>query len=110
MLEFAEAPRDIVIIVEAGKPLKAGDTARRFFEGAWVLKRDSTYYLTHSTGDTQFLVYATAKTPYGPFTYKSKIMEPVEDWTTHHSMVPEGASGIYSTTTPSFRGKPTYAT
>lgn len=90
MLEFAEAPRDVVILDEAGKPLKAGDTARRFFEGAWVFKRDGTYYLTYSTGDTHFLVYATAKTPYGAFTYKGKIMEPVEGWTTHHSIVPVG--------------------
>lgn len=90
MLEFAEAPRDVVIVDEAGKPLKAGDNARRFFEGAWVFKRGGTYYFTYSTGDTHFLVYATGKSPYGPFTYKGKIMEPVEGWTTHHSVVPVG--------------------
>ena len=38
MLEFAEKPRDIVIQDEAGKPLKAGDRGRRYFEGPWMHK------------------------------------------------------------------------
>jgi GH43 family beta-xylosidase len=87
MLEFAEAPRDVVILDEAGKPLLAGDNDRRFFEGSWVFKRNGLYYFTYSTGDTHYLAYATAKTPYGPFTYRGRIMEPVEGWTTHHSVV-----------------------
>ena len=32
MLEFAETPRDIVILDENGEPLKAGDEDRRYFE------------------------------------------------------------------------------
>jgi hypothetical protein len=87
MLEFDEAPRDVVILDEAGKPLLAGDHARRFFEGAWTFKRNGLYYFTYSTGNTHFLVYATGTSPYGPFTYRGKILEPVEGWTTHHSVV-----------------------
>jgi hypothetical protein len=87
MLEFAEAPRDVVILDEAGKPLLGGDNNRRFFEGPWVFKRGGLYYFTYSTGDTHFIAYATSKNPYGPFTYKGRIMEPVEGWTTHHSVV-----------------------
>ena len=90
MVEFAEAPRDVVILDEKGQPLKAGDNARRFFEGSWVFKRGDTYYFTYSTGDTHFLVYATGKSPYGPFTYRGKILEPVQGWTTHHSIVEQG--------------------
>lgn len=90
MLEFAETPRDILIVDEAGQPIKAGDNARRFFEGAWMFERNGTYYFTYSTGDTHFLVYATGTSPYGPFTYKGKVMEPVEGWTTHHSIVQVG--------------------
>lgn len=33
MLEFEEAPRDVVILEPAGKPLLGGDHNRRFFEG-----------------------------------------------------------------------------
>lgn len=86
MLEFAEPLRDIVINDAEGNPLLAGDTDRRFFEGTWVFERNGTYYLTYSTGDTHYLVYATAQTPYGPFTYQGRILEPVQGWTTHHSI------------------------
>jgi Glycosyl hydrolases family 43 len=87
MLEFGETPRDVMIVDDAGKPLLAGDTERRFFEGPWVFKRNGLYYFTYSTGDTHFIAYATGKTPYGPFTYRGRIMEPVEGWTTHHSVI-----------------------
>ena len=86
MLTFAEEPQDIQILDESGEPLLAGDHDRRFFEGAWVFKKDGVYYLTYSTGDTHYLVYATGDNPYGPFTYRGRIMEPVEGWTTHHSI------------------------
>ena len=46
-----------------------------------------TYYLSYSTGDTHFIVYATGKSPYGPFTYRGRILEPVLGWTNHHSIV-----------------------
>ncbi len=90
MLSFAEEPRDVLLLDEGGKPLLGGDNSRRFFEGSWVFKRGGTYYFTYSTGDTHFLAYATGSTPYGPFTYKGRIMEPVEGWTTHHSIVQQG--------------------
>lgn len=90
MLELAEAPREVRIVDEAGNILRGGDTDRRFFEGAWVFRRGDTYYFTYSTGDTHYLVYATGSSPYGPFTYRGRILEPVEGWTTHHSIVEAG--------------------
>jgi hypothetical protein len=87
MTSFAHPPRGVIIQDENGAPLKAGDNARRFFEAAWMHKYNGTYYLSYSTGDTHFLVYATGKSPYGPFTYQGKILEPVLGWTTHHSIV-----------------------
>jgi beta-xylosidase len=90
MLGFAEPVRDVVIQDETGTPLKAGDNARRFFEAAWVHKYNGTYYLSYSTGDTHFIVYATGSSPYGPFTYKGKVLEPVLGWTNHHSIVEFG--------------------
>lgn len=87
---FAETPRDVVILDQAGKPILTGDHDRRFFEGSWTFKKDGKYYFTYSTGDTHYLVYATGDNPYGPFTYQGRIMEPVEGWTTHHSIVEVG--------------------
>ncbi|KAH6663145.1 putative xylosidase/arabinosidase, partial [Verticillium dahliae] len=60
---------------------------RRFFEAAWVHKRDGTYYFSYSTGDSHYLCYATGDSPLGPFTYGGRILEPVLGWTTHHSIV-----------------------
>ncbi|MDR0812363.1 MAG: glycoside hydrolase family 43 protein [Paludibacter sp.] len=87
MLEFAEMPRDLVILDENGVPLMQGDTARRFFEASWMHKYNGKYYFSYSTGDTHLLCYATGDNPYGPFTYKGVILTPVVGWTTHHSIV-----------------------
>jgi len=86
MLEFAEKPKDLVILDESGKPLLAGDHDRRFFEASWVHKYNGKYYFSYSTGDTHFICYATGGNPYGPFTYRGKILAPVVGWTTHHSI------------------------
>ena len=86
MLEFAEAPREVLILDEQGKVLLAGDTDRRFFEASWLHKYLGKYYFSYSTGDTHFLCYATGDNPYGPFTYQGRILEPVVGWTTHHSI------------------------
>ncbi len=90
MLEFAEEPRDVVIVDESGKPLMAGDNSRRFFEASWMHKYDGKYYFSYSTGDTHLLCYAIGDSPYGPFTYKGVILDPVVGWTTHHSIVEYG--------------------
>jgi len=87
MKEFAEPAKDVVILDKAGKPLLGGDHDRRFFEGSWMHKYKGKYYFSYSTGDTHQLVYATGKSPYGPFTYQGVIMTPVVGWTTHHSIV-----------------------
>jgi len=90
MKQFAEAPREVLILDEAGQPLKAGDHARRYFEGPWMHKYKGRYYLSYSTGNTHQLCYATADNPYGPFTYGGVILTPVVGWTTHHSIVEFG--------------------
>ncbi|MGI4729392.1 MAG: glycoside hydrolase family 43 protein [Janthinobacterium lividum] len=87
LLEFAEKPKDGVILDKEGKPLLGRDHDRRFFEGSWMHKYNGKYYLTYSTGDTHFLAYAIGSTPYGPFTYQGTFLKPVQGWTTHHSIV-----------------------
>lgn len=90
MSEFAEEPRDVVILDENGKPLTQGDTSRRFFEASWMHKYKGKYYFSYSTGDTHLLCYAMGDNPCGPFTYKGVILDPVVGWTTHHSIVEHG--------------------
>ena len=86
MKQFAETPREVLILDEAGKPLRSSDHDRRFFEASWVHKYNGKYYFSYSTGNTHFLCYAMGDNPYGPFTYQSQILSPVIGWTTHHSI------------------------
>lgn len=87
MKSFAEPVKEIQILDKDGKPFHEKDNAKRFFEGPWMFKKDGKYYFTYSTGDTHNLVYATGTSPYGPFTYQGVILNPVEGWTTHHSII-----------------------
>lgn len=87
MKSFIGAVSEISILDEQGQPLLAGDHDRRYFEGPWLHKHRGTYYLSYSTGNTHFLVYATSDNPRGPYTYRGRILEPVIGWTTHHSIV-----------------------
>jgi len=86
LLEFAEKPKEIKIVDENGDLLLAGDIERRFFEASWMHKYNGKYYFSYSTGDTHFICYAMGDDPYGPFTYKGKILNPVVGWTSHHSI------------------------
>lgn len=85
VLQFAEEPKPVLVIDDNGEPLKADDP-HRFFEASWMHKYNGKYYFTYSTGDTHFLCYAIGDNPYGPFTYKGVILDPVVGWTTHHSI------------------------
>ena len=87
MLQFAEEPRDVIILDEKGEPITAGDNNRRFFEASWMHKYKGKYYFSYSTGDTHFLCYAVGDNPYGPFTYQGVILTPVVGWTTHHAIM-----------------------
>jgi hypothetical protein len=86
LLEFAEEPKDVVILDERGKPLLQEDKERRFFEASWMHTYNGKYYFSYSTGDTHYICYAIADNPYGPFTYQGRILEPVVGWTSHHSI------------------------
>lgn len=87
MMQFAESPRDLVVLDDRGEPLTARDNTRRYFEGPWLHKYQGRYYFSYSTGDTHFLAYAVGDSPYGPFTYRDHFLSPPVGWTTHHSIV-----------------------
>lgn len=86
VLQFAEEPKPVLVVDDNGEPLKASDP-HRFFEASWMHKCNGKYYFSYSTGDTHMLCYAVGDNPYGPFTYKGVVLEPVVGWTTHHSIV-----------------------
>jgi len=88
MRHFAEeGVKELQINDKEGNPILADDHEKRFFEAAWMHKYKGTYYFSYSTGDTHLLAYATGSSPMGPFTYRGTLLEPVEGWTTHHSVV-----------------------
>ena len=86
MKQFAEEPKEIKILDKNGEVLLAGDNDRRFFEASWMHKYNGKYYFSYSTGDTHFICYAIGDTPYGPFAYQGRILNPVIGWTSHHSI------------------------
>jgi beta-xylosidase len=75
MLGFEETPREVRVLDENGNPILQQDRDRRFFEATWMHKYKGTYYLSYSTGDTHFIVYATGDNPHGPFTYRGVVGE-----------------------------------
>lgn len=87
MRSLSGTVQPLVLLDTEGQPLQADDHDRRFFEAAWMHKKDGVYYFSYSTGDTHYIVYATGDNPLGPFTYQGRILEPVLGWTTHHSIV-----------------------
>ena len=90
MKHLVEPVKEIHVVGSDNKPFFEKDNDKRFFEGSWMFKYQGKYYFTYSTGDTHRLVYATGSSPYGPFTYQGVILNPVEGWTTHHSIISFG--------------------
>jgi Glycosyl hydrolases family 43 len=87
MKQFVSAPTEMPIVDAQGNELDAKDHWRRFFEGAWVHKRQGRYYLSYSTGDTHLIAYATSSSPTGPWAYQGVILSPPVGWTSQVSIV-----------------------
>jgi Glycosyl hydrolases family 43 len=87
MKSFAEPVKEIKVIDKDGKPFIEKDNSKRFFEASWMHKYKGKYYFSYSTGDTHFINYAIGDNPYGPFTYQGVVLNPVDGWTNHHSIV-----------------------
>ena len=87
MKSFAEPVKELKLVDENGNLFKESDNAKRFFEAAWMHKYNGKYYFSYSTGDTHNICYAIGDSPNGPFTYKGVLLNPVEGWTNHHSII-----------------------
>ncbi|GKT95132.1 xylosidase arabinosidase [Colletotrichum tofieldiae] len=67
MHQFDGEVQEIQILdPETKKPIAADDHDRRFFEAAWLHKKDGLYYFSYSTGDTHYICYAISDSPLGP--------------------------------------------
>ncbi len=87
MTSFAGEVMEVQLLSREGYPFTESENDKRYFESPWVFKHGGRYYFTYSTGDTHLLCYAVGDSPYGPFTYRGVILNPVNGWTTHHSIV-----------------------
>jgi len=87
MKSFVGDVKEIKVVDEQGKTFTEGQNDKRFFEAAWMHKYNGKYYFSYSTGDTHYINYAIGDSPYGPFTYKGVVLNPVDGWTNHHSIV-----------------------
>ncbi|MFD0997741.1 glycoside hydrolase family 43 protein [Ohtaekwangia kribbensis] len=87
MKSFAGEVKEIKLVDENGKTFTEKQNDKRFFEASWVHKYNGKYYFSYSTGDTHNICYAVGDSPYGPFTYKGIVLNPVKGWTNHHSIV-----------------------
>jgi beta-xylosidase len=87
MKGFTENVKEIKIVDSTGQLFTEAQNDKRFFEACWMHKYKGKYYLSYSTGDTHFICYAIGDTPYGPFVYKGVLLNPVEGWTSHHSII-----------------------
>ncbi len=58
-------------------------------EGPFIFKRNDIFYLLYANGwgPKSTMVYATATSPEGPFTYQGEVMDPVSSFTSHGSIV-----------------------
>ncbi|HDZ14650.1 MAG TPA: alpha-N-arabinofuranosidase, partial [Pricia sp.] len=86
LLQFVETPKAVQILDADGNLFLEKDNDKRFFEAAWLHKYNGKYYFSYSTGDTHYICYAIGDNPYGPFTYRGRILNPVIGWTSHHSI------------------------
>ncbi len=74
----------------AAEPKKVEHLPAGYKEGSFMFKRDSLYYFTfaHVFADEGYTIaYATGDNPMGPFTYRGKMMDNIENGTNHHSIV-----------------------
>jgi hypothetical protein len=86
MLSLDSEVKELVIYDQDGEIMQA-DSDRRFFEGPSINKVGKHYLLQYSTGTTHTIEIAVGDNPEGPFYWKSTLLQEVEGWTTHESIV-----------------------
>ena len=98
MKEFAHGARDVVILDEGGKPVLGGDHDKRFFEASWIFKRGAEVLLHVFDRRHALSGLRHRRQPVWALRFKGHFLEPVQGWTTHHSVVKFKGSGGSSIT------------
>lgn len=86
MMELKGEVQELNIIGNEGDK----ENNRGFYgEGPFVFKNNDLFYLLYSNGwgKKSTLVYATSKNPIGPFEFQGEVMDVVNSWTSHGSIV-----------------------
>lgn len=65
----------------------ADDPKKKYGEAPFLHKRNGLYYFSFSTGWPGQIVYATSKTPMGPYTYRGVIFDYLKISTNHQAIV-----------------------
>jgi beta-xylosidase len=65
----------------------ADDAKKKYGEAPYLHKRNGLYYFTFSTGWPGQIVYATSKTPLGPFTYRGVVLDYLDISTNHQAII-----------------------
>jgi len=79
--------RTEVLIIDRSGEVLLDDHVHRFFEASWVHKYNGKYYFSYSTKDTHFICYAIGDNPNGPYVFHGKILNPVGNWASNHSIL-----------------------
>jgi arabinoxylan arabinofuranohydrolase len=81
-----------------GKPKEISGLPE-WYEGCYVHKRKSIYYLSYPTkGPSARIRYATGPSPEGPWTNRGEVIGGTSSWTNHHSFeeFPKGSDKWYA--------------
>ncbi len=73
-----------------GEPVKIEGLPAGYKEGSFAFMKDGLVYFTFAhvfAGEGYTIGYATSKDPLGPFEYRGKIMDNIDNGTNHHSVV-----------------------
>lgn len=79
--------RTEVLIIDRSGEVLLDDHVHCFFEASWVHKYNGKYYFSYSTKDTHFICYAIGDKPNGPYVFHGKILNPVGNWASNHSIL-----------------------
>jgi beta-xylosidase len=74
----------------------ADDAKKKYGEAPYLTKRNGTYYFTFSTGWPGQIVYATATSPLGPYTYRGVVLDYLDISTNHQAIIDfDGKSWLF---------------
>ena len=92
---IAKLSDDMMTLAEELRPLSELEA---FHEGSWLFKENGIYYLVYADGGNKngdCMRYATADNPYGPYTNRGILIDPVQDSSTSHGSVVEYKGNWY---------------